>query len=712
MSTRDSMREATAPSPRPSTTSSRSASRTSHSGPAKAPLLPVAVAWEDGISASRPLSTPAALREFLADLDGVGEGRGREGEGGVEGVALYAAEGRSGKPRLVLRGPAPAFVRVLLDDASLGIDPDFVAAHAARRRYRPRRGVVSGQEAAQWTYFELEGGGGGSGSEARVVRHGGGAAAHGRLGRAAARWSVSDGEDLVAVEYRASAWVAGKVDVLFLDKPVQEEDSEGLLREATRRRRRRSRSRRRSVMASDNRQTKEMENTGGESAATADEAVQSLEDALQETLSAPADARRGRTLVDVLEATAYEKWLDFFEVLTPRHAALFVDGTLLEWRALQALEGNLGMAQGLLAQRRRGNAPSTEPPPDWSFLIQRLRDRTALLVAHGPPARTRTLHNDNFIDLPPRPRQRPRAPPPGPVTSSGDENHRALDRVTYLGGILLPISIVSSVLSMNEDFEPGQPLFWVFWAAAVPLTLVTLVVIYADKLAGAEVWVQVGGSLGAGPSSAGDMVSMAEAREHQGRHRQHAEAGGPPEHEKWDGWGQANERARGHHRPTAVQPHAMPYASQDVVIDLGDAVAQVPPIVLQPRTSNQLDDNDDGEGEDEEEGYDEENVNRHSYSVHPDQHYQQAAQPSVSSDDHDMGPDTYISRPMDGTRPQAWRKKQLGWGGAAMCILRMQKPLRVEDGLPVAPAARRDVERRLTQARRRASVEGRRSLSY
>lgn len=44
---------------------------------------------------------------------------------------------------------------------------------------------------------------------------------------------------------------------------------------------------------------------------------------------------------------------------------------------------------------------------------------------------------------------------------------------------------------MNKSFEPGQPLFWVFWVATKPLSLFTvleLVVIYEDKLRQAEVY--------------------------------------------------------------------------------------------------------------------------------------------------------------------------------------------------------------------------------
>lgn len=663
------------------------------------------------------LPTPDALREFLVERHRttITTSDARPGTAlvgmAVSGAAREEADDRSRdktrreKPRIILRGLAPDFVRVLLGMPSIGIDAGFIDAHAARRRYQPhyrRLGSAAPPPpvaAAQWNYPELVGG-----LAQAMWRMGEGAElpiGDDLLGRAAVR-AVSDCEDLAAAECRASVWVGEEVEVLFLDQPLWE-DPRGMFRKARRRN---------ATAAAAARRFDESEKMKGTGASPAEESeeIPGLEDALQEKMSSSADAT-GSKLVDILEEAAYNKWLDFFEVLTPRQSPLIADGSSLEWRALQALEQNLDMAKRLTCVRRHGPMDS---PPDWPSLLQCLRDRTALLAtipqspsprSHIPQEkRSKKFHADNFTNLPVPRRRRARSRPPPPAKSGSEENQRALDRVTYLGGILLPISIVSSVLSMNEDFEPGHSLFWVFWAAAVPLTLLTFAVIYADKLRSAEVWEEIG-SLGAGSSLVNHVVEEEEEAEQVGKKKGKKktktygeEEGGDPEHEKW-GRLSVDDRSR-RHRQSNPRPQAMAYAGQDVVIDLSEAVAQPQPITLEPRTSSHRPD---------------EESNRRSSVFLSVQHQRVSADEDGhddDDDDDDLDSDMYITRPENGDQPHAWRKKQLGWGGAAMCILRMQKPLRVEDGLPVAPGPRRDVERRLREVKRKASAEGRRSLSY
>lgn len=692
-----------------------------------------------------PLPTPKALQEHL---DGwcstANDVRSTPAAGGI-GVATVAEDVRSSdhalgtseqrrRPRLILRGMAPAFLRVLLD-SPLGIDPGFVEAHAARRRYQPsspRRQRIAPERqklaAAQWNYPELV-----SGINQGPWARGGRRTARGEnlvlpigdvMGGEAVR-AVSNCEDLAAVECRVSVWVAEKVDVLFLDLPVWENP--------------------RSFLRKGRREKMDVTRVEGEEATPEKlwdafiraqeegegEEIPSLEDVLQETLSLSADAE-GSKLVDILEEAAYDKWLDFFEVLTPRQNSLIADGTSIEWRALQALEGNLDMAKRLSHHHRR-QAPAYASYPDWPSLLQRLRDRAALLatippkppIPSPPPNLGRrkgrnlgSFHADNFTNLPVPPRRRARSPKTPAKSGDGggsDPNQRALDRVTYLGGILLPISITSSVLSMNEDFEPGQPLFWVFWAAAVPLTVLTFVVIYADKLRSSEVWEEIGSLGSSGGSVLGEQTiaeEKAEAEIEEGRTsmkkrkteriKMHEEAG-YPEQERWK-----KKTSTRHRRTGTTRPQAMAYAGQEeIVIDLSDVIEQPirPVSLLEPRTSSQQ-------------------QQQQQQQQQPDEDMgPRPPSPPVVIDDSDdeyddleddeaVDPNMYISRPTNGTRPHAWRKKQLGWAGAAKCMLGMQRPLRVEDGLPVVPEQRRDVERRLRQVRRRASVEGRRSLSF
>lgn len=670
--------------------------------------------------------------------------------------ALGKGKGPS-RPRLILRGMAPGFLRVLLD-SPLGIDAEFVEAHATRRRYHQpfsslhrRRHLLAPANfvaAAQWNYPELVSGFGRAmwsrkRGDLTLLPSGDG------MGKAVVR-AVSDREDLAAVECRVSVWVADKVDVLFLDLPVWEKPGTLLMK---------GRRRRMDVTMMEGDEAREKSFSRAEKEKVEEEEeeeIPSLEDVVLETLSLSAEAE-GRKLVDILEEAAYNKWLDFFEVLTPRQRPSVAAGvTSLEWRALQALEGNADMARRLSLDRQHAPPPSQATTynnayPDWSFLLQRLRDRVALLatvpppmVAHLPPPSVHRrkgekpralLHADNFTNLPIPPRRRAKSPlPPAKGDSGGgsgsDYNQRALDRVTYLGGLLLPISITTSVLSMNESFEPGQRLFWVFWAVAVPLTVVTFVVIYADKLRSSEVWEDLGflGSSGSvlGEENAETEAEEAKAEKMRMRMRMRKEKEriemheGKAEYEesgrlatRYD-WTRAGDR---HRQSEAVRPPAMDYAGQDeIVIDLGDVVAQpAEPIALEPRTSQQQQ-----EQPDQDMGprppFPPSLISFDRPSANADDDEEEAEEEEDDDDgfedDEVMDPNMYITHPSDGTRPHAWRKKQLGWGGAAKCMLGVQRPLRVEDGLPDATELKRDSEKRLRQGRRRASAEGRRPFSH
>ncbi|KIM99786.1 hypothetical protein OIDMADRAFT_146370 [Oidiodendron maius Zn] len=66
------------------------------------------------------------------------------------------------------------------------------------------------------------------------------------------------------------------------------------------------------------------------------------------------------------------------------------------------------------------------------------------------------------------------------ATVATSEGRRALDRVSYMGAILLPFSIVAGLFSMAPDFGPGGRWFFVFWAVSVPIVAVTVILIYAD----------------------------------------------------------------------------------------------------------------------------------------------------------------------------------------------------------------------------------------
>lgn len=55
-------------------------------------------------------------------------------------------------------------------------------------------------------------------------------------------------------------------------------------------------------------------------------------------------------------------------------------------------------------------------------------------------------------------------------------------RLSLLGSVIFPATLVTSLLSMGDGYRPGQHHFWVFWAAAVPLVaLFTLVLVVGRR---------------------------------------------------------------------------------------------------------------------------------------------------------------------------------------------------------------------------------------
>lgn len=467
--------------------------------------------------------------------------------------------------------------------------------------------------------------------------------------------------------------------------------------------------------------------------------IPSFEEAVHDTLAAwstegPAtededEERNEGLLMAALEETAYQKWLDFFEVLTPRQHPLVLDGTSLEWRVLQALEGNLVMARD--QQRRRSRRATAGAGAraamdnvsrislsDWSEMIQRLRLRVEVLPTVPAPTNPFTTTGGRFPLLPPQRDNDDRLRPPysspeggngnnngGQQQQEDSDNQRALDRVTYLGGILLPISIVSGVLSMNEDFEPGSPLFWVFWVAALPLTGLSVVLIYADKLRRAEVWVQVveqeqeqeqeegpevvdgKGEEGSSSLGEGGLINWGEKEEEKvkfrrGRNKRKKAKQG--KQTRYDGGymtglerihppqpvdSKTDENTPEAQSPPANFPDAVTYGGlvegDDIVIDLSGAIQQgqepqtisvepPPPPPPPPPAASPSPPPESEASEAEEEDEEDED--------------------EESSEDEDEDEEIDEDDRRHHVKPITWRRKELGWGGAAMCILKMQKP--------------------------------------
>lgn len=46
--------------------------------------------------------------------------------------------------------------------------------------------------------------------------------------------------------------------------------------------------------------------------------------------------------------------------------------------------------------------------------------------------------------------------------------------LTILAIVLIPLRFVATIFSMNDRFAPGVPKFWVYFAVALPITLLVL----------------------------------------------------------------------------------------------------------------------------------------------------------------------------------------------------------------------------------------------
>lgn len=53
-------------------------------------------------------------------------------------------------------------------------------------------------------------------------------------------------------------------------------------------------------------------------------------------------------------------------------------------------------------------------------------------------------------------------------------------RLTFLGTLFLPASLVAGVLSMGGEFLPGERLFWVYIVVLIPVLLLVILVLFTD----------------------------------------------------------------------------------------------------------------------------------------------------------------------------------------------------------------------------------------
>ncbi|KAF5647490.1 hypothetical protein F25303_5163 [Fusarium sp. NRRL 25303] len=167
-----------------------------------------------------------------------------------------------------------------------------------------------------------------------------------------------------------------------------------------------------------------------------------------------------RPIEDLVAELIYDMWLQKLDSLPP----LGSDSVDVQWTIARALETNADITKSM---ERRGDF-STITSADWSNLAERLHRRIQLSVTVALQAHAQEAQND-------------------PKNS----NSRSLDRIAYLGGLLLPLTVVSGILSIESSYGPQGNSFWVFWLASGLSSLLAILIIYADHLRTLDVWMEV-----------------------------------------------------------------------------------------------------------------------------------------------------------------------------------------------------------------------------
>lgn len=409
------------------------------------------------------------------------------------GASILQDGEKIGKKRrlFVIQGLPTDYLQVLKD--VLNISAPFVDAHIGRRSYTPlplvRRSRHSGFEAestfACFDYPELLAS---ANTDTQApLAHAAGTGVD-VVGEPPAHTISPDGE--VAMFCRASVWRSGKADVLLLDRPAWTRPS-SYFRKA---RYRTPNPNHNASVASNT----EKANGAGTSSDTLHSGypsrsneMPSFETLLFESLQEECVYTKETDTLSLVEDIAIQQWTEFFDALSTDLPSGTTETTALYWQVQKSLERNLNSSE-FYDKLIRASRTSTS---DWKSFLSRFSRWTSL--------QSQLSHIAATIQLPPS----SLTTQPSTITSaallpqtacrsanSEEQNKHSLDRVSYMGGVLLPLSIVSSILSMSDPFNPGGNMFYVFWAASVPLVFITILIIYADSIRKAEVWIEVASS--------------------------------------------------------------------------------------------------------------------------------------------------------------------------------------------------------------------------
>lgn len=379
---------------------------------------------------------------------------------------VHAAGEAKARRLLVIHGLPSDYLELLRD--CFGLEAEFVNAIAGKRLYRPGR-HSSDWKATSYEYPVLVKSQGSLPMLSPGRRPSEEQTPAERLG-VVIKYPLS-GTGHYAIFCRASVWSArptdfrGSMPILFLDRPTWRDPAYALQQVST-----------------DVFTTKSCDCGSGKphawhlAASGSSQEFASLESRIWKELCGTEIPVTEDALAS-LPSFAYDFWTELLETIS-----LATQSTPSQWlplsqQMLRSLERNLDMA----------DLESGSEAHYWRKLLDKLERRERLAQQLVPvsfqmevPAQDPMPPSSVKIESSPNQRR----------PADADENKRSLDRVAYLGGVLLPMSIVSGILAMGDTFGPGGDMFFVFWATAVPLTVLTLLLIYADSIRKVEVWIE------------------------------------------------------------------------------------------------------------------------------------------------------------------------------------------------------------------------------
>lgn len=169
-----------------------------------------------------------------------------------------------------------------------------------------------------------------------------------------------------------------------------------------------------------------------------------------------------------------------------RHAIHISENVGMAIKVIESLE------QEVLEVRQQVSGSflnSAQESPDWTSMLRVVRSQKTLLqCAHGR-ADALTVRVNNEINLAFHVGSERDGHASAQMARAMQQDSAAMRTISVLGLVFLPGTFVSAVYSMSffqcsMDNEPGVAAwsvsseFWIYWATAIPLTVITVVIWY------------------------------------------------------------------------------------------------------------------------------------------------------------------------------------------------------------------------------------------